>query len=299
MITQINPNAGTQGQTNLTVTITGQLTHFVRGTTTATFGAGITVASLTVNSATSATAVLSIDPTAVIGARDVTLTTGAEVVTLVNGFAIATMNQPPVVSTGPNQTLAFPPPNTQGKIVVTNDEWQLSNTGFSATQAGSTQFARNVAQWFSGSPTKGNFLVYSSNFGLDPSQATSLASVMQGAGYTWTSYKSIPGFTFDLTSLAGFQGVFLACPEIPDNAVLIDYVNSGGNVYLEGGTAACTNGPDAKSEAADWNLFLNAFGLAFDPAYNGVTGDIPITNVVNSPIMSVGLFTGIERCQPG
>ena len=44
--------------------LTGQSTHWVQGTTVASFGAGITVASLTVNSATSATAVLNIDPAA-------------------------------------------------------------------------------------------------------------------------------------------------------------------------------------------------------------------------------------------
>jgi hypothetical protein len=38
------------------------------GSTTANFGAGITVASLTVNSATAATAVLNIDPAATTGA---------------------------------------------------------------------------------------------------------------------------------------------------------------------------------------------------------------------------------------
>ena len=58
----VSPNSGQQGQQTLSVTITGQNTHFVQGTTTASFGAGITVASLTVNSPTTATAVINIDP---------------------------------------------------------------------------------------------------------------------------------------------------------------------------------------------------------------------------------------------
>ena len=61
MLTQVNPNSGQQGQQSDPVALTGQYTHFVQGTTTASFGTGITVASLTVNSPTSAAATLNID----------------------------------------------------------------------------------------------------------------------------------------------------------------------------------------------------------------------------------------------
>jgi hypothetical protein len=283
----LNPNTGQQGQQNLSVNIVGQNTHFVQGTTTASFGTGITVVSLAIISATSATTVLNIDPAANLGARDVTLTTASEVAKLTNGFTVnAPVNQVPVVSAGSNQTITLPVVSAVGKIVVTNDECQLSNTGFSATETGSTQFALNVAQWFSGSSNQGSFLVYSTNFGLDPAQATTLAATMRAAGYTWISYTSIPGFAFNLATLKSYQGVFLACPEIPDNNVLTDYVNSGGNVYLEGGTGACASGGPT-IEAQSWNSFLNAFGLAFDgTGYNGVEGSIPISNPLNSPILN-------------
>src|SRR5207247_1274314 len=85
----VNPGSGQQGQQNLNVTLTGQFTHFVQGTTTASFGAGITVVSLTVNSATTATTVVNIDAGTATGNRTVTLTTGTEVVTLPNGFTVA------------------------------------------------------------------------------------------------------------------------------------------------------------------------------------------------------------------
>src|SRR5205814_1109417 len=58
----VNPNTGQQGQSNLSVSITGQNTNFVQGTTAASFGAGITVVSVTVTSLTTATVVLNIDP---------------------------------------------------------------------------------------------------------------------------------------------------------------------------------------------------------------------------------------------
>src|SRR5207253_1339932 len=100
-LTQINPNTGQQGQQNLSVAITGQFTHFVQGTTTASFGAGITVASLTVSSATGATAVLNIDPAAATGTRNVTLTTNAEVAALANGFGV-TAGTPAITQVNPN-----------------------------------------------------------------------------------------------------------------------------------------------------------------------------------------------------
>jgi RHS repeat-associated protein len=107
VITRVNPNTGRQGQQNLSVTITGQFTHWLQGTTNAGFSAGITVVSLAVGSATAATAVINIDPAAPISTGTVTLTTGSEIVTLANGFTVtAPSNAPPVVSAGPNQTIA-------------------------------------------------------------------------------------------------------------------------------------------------------------------------------------------------
>ncbi len=104
MLTVITPNTGHEGQQGLSVAITGQFTHFLQGTTIASFGAAITVASLTVNSATSATALLNVDPAATVGARTITLTTGAEVVSLNNGFSVLSGQltlsvQPPVSPT--------------------------------------------------------------------------------------------------------------------------------------------------------------------------------------------------------
>src|SRR5262249_23562686 len=83
-IAQAAPNTGMQGSKNLNVTLTGKLTHFVQGTTTADFGPGITVASLKVDSATSASATLNIDPAATGGARTITVKTGGETASLAN-----------------------------------------------------------------------------------------------------------------------------------------------------------------------------------------------------------------------
>ncbi|HXN52696.1 MAG TPA: RHS repeat-associated core domain-containing protein [Candidatus Acidoferrum sp.] len=102
----VNPNTGQQGQTNESVNLTGQFTHWVQGTSTASFGAGITVASLTVNTATTATAVVNIDAAAAAGARNVSVTTGAETVSLANAFTVTQpVGGPAILSLTPNSAL--------------------------------------------------------------------------------------------------------------------------------------------------------------------------------------------------
>ena len=168
-------------------------------------------------------------------------------------------------------------PSQAGKIVVTNDEWTLSDSGFSGLNDPG-QFALNVANWFTGSA--GNFLVYSNNFGLTGS---SLATVMTGAGYGWT-YAATPGNPNPtLPYLQGFDAVFLAGNAV-NNQTLIDYVNGGGNVFLEGGTGV----GGSAAEAAQWNAFLNAFGLGYGTVYNGVGGDIEI-------ISPHPIFVGVDH----
>jgi hypothetical protein len=159
-------------------------------------------------------------------------------------------------------------PAHAGRIVLTNDEWMLSDTGFSTTGTQPGQFALNVAQWFTGGT--GSFLVYSSNFGLTGS---SLAGVMTGAGNTWTISATPTDPNPSLSYLQGFNAVFLAGNAV-NNSTLTQYVNGGGNVFLEGGTGAV----GAVAEAAQWNTFLNAFGLGFDDYYQGIGGNVPISS---------------------
>jgi len=86
-VTQVSPNSGLQGQT-LAVNITGSGTHFAQGTTVASFGTGVTVNSLVVNSPLSATAYVTVGAAAAFAANTVTMTTGGEVATLAGGFTI-------------------------------------------------------------------------------------------------------------------------------------------------------------------------------------------------------------------
>lgn len=156
----------------------------------------------------------------------------------------------------------------QGKIVVCNDQYPLSDLGgFATVPADATRLAQNVATWFTGG-APGSFLVYSTNHGLT---GTSLATVMTGGGHTWIFDSNAP---FTLSHLMNYDAVFLGGEGIaPVADVLTDYVNCGRCVYL---TAGCFN--VASVEAATWNPFLNAFGLSIQTNYNTLFGAYPISS---------------------
>lgn len=171
------------------------------------------------------------------------------------------------------------PPTLCGLLLVNHDEWTLSNSGFSIAPAGSAAaFAENVGELFAAGGS-GNFLAYSANFGLTGS---SIATTMTGAGHTWTVSTAVP---FTAADLAAYDAVFVGghvSGAYPDNTVLVDYINAGGNVYVMGGTG---NG-GAAAEAAGWNALLNTFGLSFASTYNGISG-------VLAPTSGHPLFDGV------
>ena len=157
-LTQVAPNTGGQGQQNLSVAITGQATHFAQASTIASFGAGITVASLTINSVTSATAIINISQSAALGARTVTLTTGNEVASLTNGFTVTaltlnsiaiTPNPPPSIAIGATEqftaTGTFSDGSTQN--LTSSATWNSSAPGFATISnvAGTRGLATGVA----------------------------------------------------------------------------------------------------------------------------------------------------------
>jgi len=187
-------------------------------------------------------------------------------------------------------------PTAIGKIVVNNDEWPLSDYGFVQTPADAAQFARNVASWFTGGQP-GNFLVYSTPFGATSGLVgTRLADTMTAAGHTWTIISTTTGFSLD--DLLEYDGIFLAGSKVddiepppvdpPSTELLISYVQAGGNVYLAGGTDPFgVDNPDAPAdEAAQWNPFLNACGLEFEPVQNNLNGTFRLATPSSHPILA-------------
>ena len=167
--------------------------------------------------------------------------------------------------------------NRTGKIIVVNDDWVLSNTGFAAPNDPGT-FATNVAAWFTGG-RPGKFHAFSGHFGLTGS---SLAAAMTTttAGHTWTTGTAD---SVTLATLQPYDGIFLlpAPLEAPvDTTVLIAYVEAGGNVYL-----AYSGDPSHSDE--QYNAFVTHFGLGLGVIYNGILGNVAI----NSPHP---IFAGVD-----
>lgn len=152
-----------------------------------------------------------------------------------------------------------------GYLVVNNDEWTFSNAGFSQSPDASV-FINNITNLFTGDQP-GNFLAYSQNFGLVESN---LASAVTNAGHSWNVSTAVP---FNATSLANYDAVFFAGSVngvFPNQQVIIDYLQGGGNVYIGAGTG---NGGSA-GEAAAWNQVLGTAGLQFQSFYNGISANV-------------------------
>jgi outer membrane protein assembly factor BamB len=96
-VTSVNPNSGNQGQTLNNVIITG---NYFTGATAVSFGAGITVTSFIVNSATQITDNITIAAGATPGARNVSVTTPGGTGTLPSGFTVLQPTQSVNTATG-------------------------------------------------------------------------------------------------------------------------------------------------------------------------------------------------------
>jgi hypothetical protein len=163
----------------------------------------------------------------------------------------------------------------QGSAVVSHDEWVTGNGTFNANEQ---QFLTNVLSFFGVS--SGSALIYSSNGFLTGSQFTNFLTT---AGLSVTVDASA-------ASLSGYSVVFGGGNPSQNNAALASYVLGGGHVFYEGGTG---NGGPA-GEAAYSNPFLNALGLGFAPAYNGLNTVNTSTFASQAPY-GPALFTGVPN----
>lgn len=166
-------------------------------------------------------------------------------------------------------------PVSAGRILINSDEWTLSDAGFSnAGGSNAANFAVNLAAFLAG--PGGNILIYSDNFGLTQ---PSLTNTLTGAGFSVTTSTG----AFDPT---GFDAIFLAGSLFSaTTSDLVDFVNSGGGVYIAAGTASSNPG----LAASLFNPFLNTFGLEYANTHEFPPGNDAIDNPANP------LFAGVTQ----
>jgi hypothetical protein len=137
-LTGANPNSGTQGQSNLSVLLTG--TNFLSGPT-CDFDStsGVTANSCTYNSATQITANISIAPTAVTGPHNIVVTNSdGQVAKLVNGF---TVNQNVTGSINLGNGFSQGSVILNGSSIVSGTKLQITDANPAGYEAGSAWYS--------------------------------------------------------------------------------------------------------------------------------------------------------------
>ncbi len=95
-ITDVTPADVYQGQSGVSITISGTATHFTSATPSVTLGPGVTIIQVVVDSATQLRVKADISPSAPVQFNDVVVTTGGEVATLAGVFQVRAA--PPVIA---------------------------------------------------------------------------------------------------------------------------------------------------------------------------------------------------------
>jgi hypothetical protein len=155
-------------------------------------------------------------------------------------------------------------------VIISGDEWQVSDVAFTLNPAGTTAFATNVLNAITGK----KILIYT---GLGPVyEGQNFQGLLSSSGRNVTIDHSSP---FSDLLIAPYDAVFLAGAGgsgVSNAPILANYVRNGRAVYLSLGTADFGG---ASNEAAAWNPFLNQFGLSQGGSwFDG-------TPIVNIPIL--------------
>jgi hypothetical protein len=260
-ITNVNPNTGAQGQSNVAVTITG--TNFLPGPS-CNFGAeqGLTVSACTYNSATKITATLSITATATVSGHNVVVTdSDGQSATAVNGFT--------VTSSGSGGGIAFGSGFTANSMIL-NGTATIGGTALTLTSTTPTFQAGSA--WY---PTAVNIQNFTTDFSFQTSAGSPTAD----------------GFTFTLqnqgtTALGGAGGnLGYGLTTTPGVAVKFDLYNNKG----EGSdsTGLYVNGASPTTPATDMTGSVDLHsGHVFKVhmTYDGTTLTMTITDTTNTAL---------------
>jgi hypothetical protein len=248
------PNTGNQGQTNLSVLLTG--TNFAANPT-CDFGAGVEINSCTFNSATQITAVLDILASAAIGARNVTVTnTDTQSATLPNGFTVTT-------------GVALPPPTITG--ITPNSEFQGA-TNVTVTITGTN---------FQPLPT----CTFDSDFGGTINTCTFVSATQISVNLTIAANATLGGHNVTVTNADGQSATIINGFTVTEDLGNTVKLGSGftvgalvlnGNAQLNGSVLEITDGGMGENSSAWYatrvnvQSFVNDFTFQVTP---GTTAD--------------------------
>jgi hypothetical protein len=257
-LSSINPTSGARGQNLTGVILTGS--NFQSGATCS-FGAGITVSSCTVNSATQFTASIAISSTATLGSRNVTVTNpDSQSSTLSNAFSVsalpaisliqkATFSRQP--TSGGTVTLTLPQATGAGHtLIVGVSFWPLDIS--SVTDVSGDTFTRGLATSIyhnvSGSAIYNNFYYAKSTAG----GATSLTlNFSGGSTYLLVAVAEIAGLNSSAPlDQSGFHESLTATTAWSSAAV----TTTAANEYLFSWAATTASNPFCSSPASGWTI---------------------------------------------
>lgn len=155
-----------------------------------------------------------------------------------------------------------------GVVVLSNDDWLLSDAAFTRLPADTSNLAENLGAQLA--PDGGSIHAYSNFFSLSGS---SLSTALASAGYQYSVGIDI---SFDLPTISTFDGLMLGIPTLtaPQLEALSAYVDGGGNVYIHAGNGAANPAqvPDS------WNPFLAQFELELGSSFNGINGTVEVVS---------------------
>jgi hypothetical protein len=256
IISILNPPTGHQGDGDAPylVNITGLFTHFNTATgcapncSTANFGPGITVNTLTASDATHAQANITISTTATIGSNNVSVTTGAETASITGGFSILA-GLPALLTSTPATGIA----GNDYQVTVSGQFTNFTTTmpvsfgsgitvNYPLTNVSSTQFtaditlapnasvgSRDITVTNSGSPitlpaafavTAGSPSITQINPNIGtPGNSTPIQVVLTGLYTNWTSASTVTvGTPADGITVVGAAGPGLPGPVVAASA---------------------------------------------------------------------------------
>jgi hypothetical protein len=164
-------------------------------------------------------------------------------------------------------------------VVVSGDDWVLSDTAFAALPADAKRLAENLARLLTNG-SAGRIHAYSDFFAYTGAE---LRRTLEAQGHTFTVSTTL---SLDLPALRAFDALLLGLPlPTPQQLdALSQYVDEGGRVYLHGG-----NGIGQPRLVPDaWNPWLSRYGLQMETGFNGLRGAVTV-------VSSHALFDGVSR----